>query len=248
MSLFHILHLKIVAYLYAKSFLQNKLVENVDKIDLETLTKIMPKLRRFFGEPITKQYMELIANAIYDKDVESDWNNTRVCLVDGKKSFNIVCGTGIHNWILYTEDGIVDIVKSVRKQYFDEFITAPVINKRVFGRLLIKYVGNEGADVDTRKASLRQLFQATIDYIQTHDVPGVWENATITVYDSEDNTFKIKSGNGKNTFIVTDIKGNPIIKYTVNNKVKELKETNNQSATNDVGILSRIGGVFGHGK
>ncbi|CAC5391536.1 unnamed protein product [Mytilus coruscus] len=184
----------------------NKQVETVKTIDFETLTKIMPKLQSFFAESIAQECIALISNAFNDQCEETDWKNTRICLVDGERSFHIVSGSGIHNWVLYTEDGIVDIVKSVRKQYIDEFVSVEVINKRVLGTLIIQYIGNEGAEVDARKHSLRKLFQATIDYIQTHSVPDIWENSTVTVYDSEDNTFKIKSDNRKNKFMVTEKK------------------------------------------
>lgn len=205
----------------------------METINIETLTKIMPKLQSFLGESLAQECITLISNAFNDQCEETDWKNTRICLVDGKKSFHIVSGSGIHNWVLYTEDGIVDIVKSVRKQYLDECLSVEVINKRVIGRLIIKYIGNEGTEVDARKYILRKLFQATIDYIQNHSVPGIWENSIVTVYDSEDNTFKIKSGNGKNKFMVTEKRSEPIIKYTVNNKLKELKDTNQ-------GVVSRI--------
>lgn len=229
-----------------KYFLQNNLVEKVEKIDFETLTKLMPKLQGVFGRSIAQQFIELLSNTILDQSEGTDWTNTRICLIDGKKSVHVVSGTGIHDWVLYTEDGIVDIVKSVRKKYLNEFEHVKVVTKRVLGRLLIKYVGNEGADVDARKVGLRKLFQATIDYIQTHSIPSIWENATITVYDSEDNTFKIESGNGKNKFMVTEKKGEPRIVYTVNNQMKELKETENEHTTKDEGIFSRIVGIFSH--
>lgn len=213
-------------------------------IDLETLRRISPELQRFFGDSIAQQYIELISKAIQEQMEETDWNNTRMCLVDGKKSFHVISGTGIHQWVLYTEDGIVDIVKSIQKQYLDEVVHTKVITKRVIGKLIVKYVGNEGSDVDARKKGLRKLFQATVDYIQTHAVPDIWENATVTVYDAEDNTFKIESGNGKHKFIVTEKNGEPTIKYAVNNKLKELKETVNQPTTSDEGMFTRVCNFF----
>ncbi|CAC5404454.1 unnamed protein product [Mytilus coruscus] len=93
---------------------------------------------------------------------------------------------------------------SLWKQNADKVVSEKVINKRVLGRLIIQYVGNEGAEIDARRDRLRKLFQATIDYIQNHDVPGIWKNARVTVYDSEDNTVKVESGNGKNKFMVTE--------------------------------------------
>lgn len=212
-------------------------------IDFATMNTIMPLLQRHFGESLAEDCNAKILEAVNLKWPEADWNNTKICFNDGKKSFSVVSGTGSHNMFLYIEDGIVDIVKLVRTQYLDEIVSVKVINKRVLGKLIIQCVGNEGAEVDARKCSLRKLLQATIDYIQNHNVPGIWENATVIVYDLEDNTFKIESGNGKNNFIVTEKKGEPTITYTVKNKVKELKDTKALSITNDAGILLRIGHV-----
>ncbi|CAC5404455.1 unnamed protein product [Mytilus coruscus] len=189
----------------------------------------MTKLESFFGKFVAQQCFELISNAIKDQGDETDWDNTRICLVDGKKSFHVVSGTAIHNWIVYTEDGTIDIVKSFWKQYLDEFVSVEVITKRVLGRLIIKYIGNEGSDIDARKTGLRTLFQTTIDYIQTHDIANIWENATVTVYDSDDNVFKISSGNGKNHFMVIEYKGKPTVIYTVNNQMKELNGSEDES-------------------
>lgn len=125
-------------------------------------------------------------------------------------------------------------VESATKQYNDKFESTKVINKRVIGKIIIKNIGNEGADVDDRTAGLRKLFQALIDYVQNNDFPRIWENATVTVYDSDDNHFKIKSGKGKNTFMVTAREGVPRIKYIVNNREKQLNENILQTFLNGI--------------
>lgn len=198
-------------------------------IDIETLTKLMIKLDIFLKKHIAQQCFELISDAINDKSEDIDWDNTRICMVDGNMSFHVISGTPKNTLIVYTEDDIAEIVKSDWKKHLDESVSVKVINKRVLGRLIIKYIGNEGADVDDRKAGLRKLFQATIDYIQTHMVTHIWENATVTVYDLTDNAFKISSGNGINHFLVTENKGKPTVTYTVNNQPKELNTSDEQS-------------------
>lgn len=204
-------------------FFQNKdTTRTVDETYLESLE---PKLQSYFGNYRAKQFFDLISNAISMQNEEMDWANIKITLTDGSKSFQIVTGNGIDTWVLFTDEENADAIKSVRKKYLDEVISASVINKRVLGKAVIKYVGNEGVDYDQRKEGLRKLLQATMDYVQTHDVPGVWENAAVTIYDSQDNIFKFLSGNEKNKFMVNERKGEPNIRYTVKNKLKELKET-----------------------
>lgn len=68
---------------------------------------------------------------------------------------------------------------------------------------MVKYCGNEGAEHDERTRSLRKLLQAVIDYIQNN--PRInWHNAEVTVYDIDDNSFRIISGEGKHQYVVTD--------------------------------------------
>ncbi|CAG2185369.1 unnamed protein product [Mytilus edulis] len=157
----------------------------VDETYLESLE---PKLQHYFGNYRAKQFFDLISNAISMQNEEMDWANIKITLTDDEEN--------------------ADAIKSVRKKYLDEVISASVINKRVLGKAVIKYVGNEGVDYDQRKEGLRKLLQATMDYVQTHDVPGVWENAAVTIYDSQDNILKFLSGNEKNKFMVNERKGN----------------------------------------
>lgn len=71
----------------------------------------------------------------------------------------------------------------------------------------ICYIGNEGVD---DKPGLRHLFQACIDFLQT-EAAEFWKNASITIYDEDENMYKIVSGT-KNQFICRMKNGEPFIK------------------------------------
>lgn len=88
-------------------------------------------------------------------------------------------------------------------QFLDKVIRVNIINKIVIGKVLLSSCGNEGAEHDERTRSLRKLLQTIIDFIQIN--PHInWNNAEITVYDIDDNSFKIISGEGKHQYVVTD--------------------------------------------
>jgi hypothetical protein len=109
-------------------------------------------------------------------------------------------------------------------QFLDEVIEVEVINKRVIGRVMIKYCGNEGTCDDKRTASLRKLLQAVIDCLQGSHKHIDWRNAEVTVYDHDDNSFMIISGQGKHQFVVSDVdNGEPEIVNT-SNKVTKKRE------------------------
>lgn len=96
-------------------------------------------------------------------------------------------------------------------------MTVKEINKRTLGRMQICYIGNEGVD---DKPGLRHLFQACIDFLQT-EAAGFWQNASITIYDEDENMYKIVSGT-KNQFICRMKNGEPFItdKYSKHKKPK----------------------------
>lgn len=82
------------------------------------------------------------------------------------------------------------------------------INKRILGKMIVRNVGHEGID---DKGGLRRLLQACIDFLQT-EAGEVWKNASITIYDDDDNVFKIVSGERKHQFICHMKDGQPFIK------------------------------------
>ena len=89
---------------------------------------------------------------------------------------------------------------------------------------MIKYCGNEGTSNDKRTASLRKLLQAVIDCLQGSHKHTDWRNAEVTVYDHDDNSFMIISGQGKHQFVVSDVdNGEPEI-VNISNKVTKTKE------------------------
>jgi hypothetical protein len=57
-------------------------------------------------------------------------------------------------------------------------------------------------DVMSGMSSLRKLLQAVIDCLQNSHKHTNWRNAEVTVYDLDDNSFKIISGQGKHLLLV----------------------------------------------
>lgn len=86
-------------------------------------------------------------------------------------------------------------------------MTVDEINKRNLGKMIVRYVGHEGME---EKLGLRSLLQYCIDFLQTHS-PKVWKNASITIYDEDDNMYKIASGKMKHQFICQMTDGEPCI-------------------------------------
>lgn len=74
--------------------------------------------------------------------------------------------------------------------------------------MIVRYIGHEGVD---EKPGLRRLLQACIDFLQT-EAAGFWKNASITIYDEDDNMYKIASGTRKHQFICRMKNGEPFIK------------------------------------
>lgn len=73
--------------------------------------------------------------------------------------------------------------------------------------MIIRNVGHEGTP---DKHGLRRLLQACIDFLQTKE-GDLWKNASITIYDEDDNMFKIKSGKMKHQFICQMTNGEPSV-------------------------------------
>lgn len=90
----------------------------------------------------------------------------------------------------------------------DELLDVEEINKRNLGKMIVRYIGHEGVD---EKPGLRRLLQACIDFLQT-EAAGFWKNASITIYDEDDNMYKIASGTRKHQFICRMKNGEPFIK------------------------------------
>lgn len=91
--------------------------------------------------------------------------------------------------------------------YQEELRTVNEINKRNLGMMIIRYVGHEGSE---DKYGLRRLLQTCIDFLPTR-TDDVWRNASITIYDEDDNMFKIGSGEMKHQFICQMSNGEPFI-------------------------------------
>ncbi|CAG2249121.1 unnamed protein product [Mytilus edulis] len=70
-------------------------------------------------------------------------------------------------------------------------------------------------------------YEAVIDYIQTN--PRInWKNAEVTVYDIDDNSFTITSGEGKYQYVVTDDEMGGVELINTSNKVHKPKPPQNQ--------------------
>ncbi|XP_062581852.1 uncharacterized protein LOC134243616 [Saccostrea cucullata] len=106
--------------------------------------------------------------------------------------------------------GIMEHLKTHRMtfDYQKEVYKVEKINKRCFGKMIIRCVGHEGTK---GKEGLRRLFQACIDFLQKENT-NVWENASFTIYDDDSNMYKIASGNMRYQFICRMKNGEPFIK------------------------------------
>ena len=134
-------------------------------------------------------------------------------------------------------------------QVLDEVIEVEVINKRVIGKVMIKYCGHEGTSNDKRTASLRKLLQAVIDCLQNSHKHTNWRNAEVTVYDLDDNSFKIISGQGKHQFVVSDgDNGEPKIVNTSNKvtKTRQARVPQSSEYQQDIRLYSRTHGRGEH--
>ena len=134
-------------------------------------------------------------------------------------------------------------------QFLDEVIEVEVINKRVIGKVMIKYCGHEGTSNDKRTASLRKLLQAVIDCLQNSHKHTNWRNAEVTVYDLDDNSFKIISGQGKHQFVVSDgDNGEPEIVNTSNKvtKTRQVRVPQRSEHQQDIRPYSRTHGRGEH--
>ena len=109
-------------------------------------------------------------------------------------------------------------------EFLDEIIEVKVINKRVIGRVMIKYCGNEGTSNDKRATSLRKLLQRVIDCLQSTQKHTNWCNAEVTVYDLDDNSFRIISGQGKHLFVVSEGDNGEAEIVNTSNKVTKTRQ------------------------
>ena len=82
-----------------------------------------------------------------------------------------------------------------------------VINKRNLGKMIIRLIGHEGVE---DKECLRHLLHSCIDFVQKNDGL-LWENASITIYDEDDNMYEIASGDRRHKFICRMKNGEPVI-------------------------------------
>lgn len=106
------------------------------------------------------------------------------------------------------------------------------INKRNLGKMIVRYIGHEGVD---KKRGLRRLLQACIDFLQT-EAEGVWKNASITIYDDDDDVYTIASGWRKHQFICSMENGEPcinVIKSVSGHKKTKINHKPSTETTHD---------------
>ena len=75
-----------------------------------------------------------------------------------------------------------------------------VITKSELGRIMVKYVGNEGNTNSPEDEKLRQMFQACIDFVPRRE-DKVWFDAGLNIFDKRYNVIKIISGDGKHDYV-----------------------------------------------
>lgn len=81
------------------------------------------------------------------------------------------------------------------------------INKIELGKMIRDYTGNEGSN---ENPDLCRLLQTCLDFLQTESKP-IWKNASFTIYDPEENMYKITSGTRRHQFICRMKNGEPFI-------------------------------------
>lgn len=74
--------------------------------------------------------------------------------------------------------------------------------------MIVRYIDLQEVD---KKHVLRHLLHACIDFLQTKAAE-FWKQACITIYDEEDNMYKIASGTRRHQFICRMKNGKPSIK------------------------------------
>nr|XP_022286859.1 uncharacterized protein LOC111099730 isoform X2 [Crassostrea virginica] len=130
------------------------------------------------------------------------------------KEFLILASTIVHGITVNASDSLLkDMLHKMKDHqgtfsHKKELCEVDIINKRNLGKMIVRFIGHEGVE---EKHGLRQLLQACIDYLQ-HETEEVWRSALITIYDKEDNVYKIASGDRHNKFICRMKKGEPFIR------------------------------------
>ncbi|XP_062597192.1 uncharacterized protein LOC134258662 isoform X1 [Saccostrea cucullata] len=144
----------------------------------------------------------------------------------------LAMATNILQGVMSTRPGdqtLMDILKNLGTHrmtfdYRNEIIEVDEINKRSLGKMIIRYVGHEGSE---EKPGLRRLLQACIDFLQKEG-SGVWKNASFTIYDEDDNMYKIASGTRKYQFICRMKNGEPFIKEQMGGHSHKKPKTQHQ--------------------
>lgn len=109
----------------------------------------------------------------------------------------------------------------------DKVMDVEEINKRNLAKMIVRCIGNEGND---KKPGLRRLLQACIDFLQT-EAEGFWKNASITIYDEDDNMYMIASGTRKHQFICRMKNGEPFIMEKTSLSGHKKPKPNHKTAT-----------------
>lgn len=80
---------------------------------------------------------------------------------------------------------------------------------------------NSNHTADEEK-ELSELFGQTTKYVESHGTDEIWKNAKITIYDSSDNVYIFRSGDGKYKFLVNRGEEGVEILHLENNKIVNL--------------------------
>lgn len=111
-------------------------------------------------------------------------------------------------------------------KYQDKVMEVKEVTKRNIGKMIIRYGCHEGVK---EKPGLHRLLHACIDFLQT-EPEEIWMNASITIYDEDDNMYKITRGKIKHQFICRMRNGEPFMKEkNPNSDTKNIKKKNTRA-------------------
>lgn len=111
--------------------------------------------------------------------------------------------------LIYNNPNVSELSVLVKKMKIHRMQNRDVleINKREIGKMIRDYTGNEGSNDNP---DLCRPLQTCLDFLQTES-KAFWENASFTIYDPEENMYKITSGTRRHQFICRMKNGEPFI-------------------------------------
>lgn len=92
---------------------------------------------------------------------------------------------------------------------------------------LERMIAHGFAHDEGEKPELRRLLQACIDFLKTKSEE-FWKNASITIYDEDDNMYKFASGTCKHQFICRMNNGEPYIKDKMSDTEPKISNPNHK--------------------